>query len=306
MSHHVPVLLHEILELLQPRPGGKYIDATFGGGGHTKAILEVLGKQGRVLAIDANPSAVKDAPHDERLTLVQENFRAISTIASRLSISGVDGILFDLGLSSDLLVDPLRGFSFQTEGPLDMRLDQGQHLNAFEIVNGWAEPRLAQVFETFGEERFARRIAKTIVNSRRTNPVRSTIELAAAVRAAVPGKFRKKSQDVVRRIFQALRIAVNDELDSLERALPDAFELLATGGRMVVISFHSLEDRIVKHYFQTLARGCVCPPEFPECRCGKSPQGRILTRKPITATPAEQTENPRAASAKLRAIEKVT
>jgi len=288
---------------LSPAPGKIFIDATYGGGGHSKALLEKVGSEGRVLAIDADRGISEEK--DKSLIFVRANFKDLAAIANSSGFGQVDGILFDLGLSSLELEDASRGFSFSKDGPLDMRFDQTTGRTAADIVNISSEQELRKIFEDFGEERLSKRIARVILKERFVHKPRTTRELFELIKKAVPASLRMRTGDVARRIFQSLRIAVNGELENLENALPQAFRLLKPGGRMVVISFHSLEDRIVKKFFLKLAKGCTCPPEFPQCICGKKPQARILTRKPVAALKQEVALNSRAKSAKLRAVEKL-
>ncbi|MCS7251296.1 MAG: 16S rRNA (cytosine(1402)-N(4))-methyltransferase RsmH [Anaerolineae bacterium] len=301
---HVPVLLREALEGLKVRPGGVYIDATVGGGGHAAAILERSAPDGRLLGMDRDPEALARArerlrPFGERAVLVQGSYAELRRIAVRYDFLEVDGILFDLGLSSWQLSDPYRGFSFQIDGPLDMRYDPSQGIPAAEIVNRWPENQLAQIIRRYGEERFAQRIAKAIVRNR---PIRTTTELAELI-ARVVGRGRE-DQHPATRTFLALRIAVNEELQALEQALPQAVSLLKPGGRLAVIAFHSLEDRIVKAFFQRESRDCLCPPEIPVCTCGHRATLRMITRKPIRPSEEEVEMNPRARSARLRVAER--
>lgn len=299
MSEHEPVLLEEVLAALAPRSGGRYIDGTIGSGGHARAVLDHSAPDGRLLGIDLDPIAVAQArralaEYGDRLVLLQGNFAAIGEIAQQYNFAPVDGILFDLGLSSLQLEAPERGFSFQVDGPLDMRFDPQHGPSACDLVNGLPESELADIIYRYGEERRARRIARAIVEAR---PLRTTGELAHLVARIV-----KRSGGIhpATRTFQALRIAVNRELENLERALPAAVDLLAEGGILAVISFHSLEDRIVKRFFVEQAKGCVCPPQLPVCACGREPRLRILTRKPIRPSAAEVERNPRSRSARLR------
>lgn len=305
-SQHVPVLREAVLAYLQPRPGGTYIDATVGGGGHAEAILEASAPDGRLLGIDADPDALRRARQrlrrfGDRVVLVRGNFDRLAAIARRHGFVPADGILMDLGVSLDQLNDPRRGFSFQVEGPLDMRMDPSLPRTAADLVNTLTEEELARLIRTYGEEPNARRIARAIVRAR---PLRTTRELAACVEAVVPRRPGQRLHPATR-TFLALRIAVNDELGALERALPQALEILRPGGRLVVISFHSLEDRIVKQFFQREAKDCICPPRAPICVCGHKARVRILTRKPVTPSPEEVAMNPRSRSAKLRAVEKL-
>ncbi len=307
---HRPVLLRETLELLQVRPGGRYIDATFGGGGHTRAILDASKPDGTVLALDADQKAVLRARelaerHPGRVTVRHANFAEIARVARETGFEPVDGVLMDLGLSSFQLASPERGFSFRSTGPLDMRFNQlATGPTAADIVNTYTERDLAQILFTYGEESKARRIARAIVAAREAGRIETAAQLVSIVERAVGGR-RGQPIHPATRTFQALRIAVNRELDVLRDALSGALGLLAPGGRIVVISFHSLEDRIVKTFFRSEARGCICPPETPVCICGHQPALRILTPKPIRPSEEEQALNPRSRSALLRAAERL-
>ncbi len=305
-TRHVPVLLNEVLHYLQPRPGGTYIDATVGGGGHAEAILEASAPDGRLLGLDADPDALGRSHRrlhrfGRRVVLVQAHFDQLENIAHREGFVPADGILMDLGVSSDQLEDASRGFSFLKPGPLDMRMDPSLSHTAADLVNTLDEAELAHLIRRYGEEPHARRIARAIVRAR---PIYTTTELADLIARVVPRRPRQRLHPATR-TFQALRIAINDELGALERALPQALRVLRPGGRLVVISFHSLEDRIVKHFFRREAQDCICPPRQPVCTCGHKAQVRILTRKPVTPGPEEIDRNPRSRSAKLRAVEKL-
>ena len=307
---HVTVLPHETLDLLAPRPSAHFLDGTLGGGGHAALLLERTAPDGRVLGIDADPAALDrarqrlpEAVASGRLVLAQGNFAALAELARAADFAPVDGILLDLGLSSDQLADRGRGFSFAADAPLDMRFDPTRGQSAAELVNTLDEADLADLIYRYGEERRSRAIARRIVAQRSRAPIERSGELVRLVESVIHG--RPGGIHPATRTFQALRIAVNDELGSLEAALPAALDTLRPGGRIVVISFHSLEDRIVKHFFQAEERGCVCPPELPTCVCGRSPRLRILTRHPVTAGEAELAANPRARSAKLRAAERL-
>ncbi len=304
----------EVLDGLQPRPGGRLLDGTLGGAGHTELLLQRTAPDGRVLAIDADPAALERARRrlgadvaSGRLLLRHGNFAQMGELARAADFAPMDGVLLDLGLSSDQLADRARGFSFTAaegaEGEtLDMRFDRTRGASAAELVQTLPEAELADVLYRYGEERRSRAIARRIVEVRQRAPITRADELARLVAGVVHG--RPGGIHPATRTFQALRIAVNDELGSLEAALPQAVELLRPGGRIVVISFHSLEDRIVKRFFQVEERGCVCPPELPECVCGREPRLRIITRHPLTASEAEVNANPRARSAKLRVAER--
>lgn len=305
---HVPVLLPETIAALQPRPGGRYVDATLGGGGHAEKILELSGPNGTLLGIDADPKAISAARSrlarfGDRLTLVETYFDDLAPVAREEGFSGVDGVLFDLGVSSPQLDQPERGFSFGGDAPLDMRFGPSAPRSAAELVNELSLEELQRIFSEYGEERFARRIAQRIVAERRTQVIHTTGQLAAIVARARPGRGRERIHPATR-VFQALRIAVNDELGRLRRALPQAVGLLSEGARLAVISFHSLEDRIVKQFIRDAERGCICPPDLPRCVCGGTSTLAAVTRKPVTASPTEIEANPRARSAKLRVAQR--
>ncbi len=304
MAAHVPVLYEETLTGLQVRPGGVYVDATLGAAGHALGILRASAPDGRLLGLDADPEAVAFArqvlqPFGERLTLRTANFRRLAAVARSAGFDRVDGVLLDLGLSSRQLAAAERGFAFQREGPLDMRLDPRRGTTAADLVNDLPEADLADLIRRYGEERHARRIARAIVAAR---PLTTTAELAQVVARAVGRRGRIHPAT---RTFQALRIAVNDELGALAEALPQALDLLAGGGRLAVIAFHSLEDRLVKRFFRQESRDCICPPEAPVCTCGHRAGLRIVTRKPIRPTPEEVARNPRSRSARLRIAERL-
>lgn len=301
---HQPVLYAEALHWLAPAPGGLYLDATVGLGGHARGLLEASAPDGRLLGLDADAQALalarqNLAAYGERVTLAQGRHTTLRALAEAHGFVAVDGVLLDLGVSSLQLDDPQRGFSFQQEGPLDMRLGDDGDLTAEEIVNTWSERDLSALIAEYGEERYARRVARAICARR---PYRTTRQLAEVVARAVPSRERIHPAT---RTFQALRIAVNDELGSLEAALPQAAALLKPGGRLVVIAFHSLEDRIVKQFIARESRDCICPPGLPTCVCGHHATLRGLTRKPVRPTEAELAENPRSRSARLRAAERL-
>ena len=306
---HIPVLFSEVLELLHPRSDGCYIDATFGGGGHTAALLERSAPHGQVLAIDADPDAIARAGDlaalfPGRLTLAQGNFRDIEMLARESLFDAVDGILMDLGLSSFQLSRPERGFSFQRSGPLDMRFDTTSGISASHIVNGWSEEDLARLFFEYGEDHRSRPIARAIVNERISAPITTTDRLASVVERAVGGR-RGRAIHPATRTFQALRIAVNDELGALRSGLDGAINLLAAGGRIAIISFHSLEDRIVKTFLRHESTDCICPPETPVCICGHKARMKLVTRKAVRPSAAEEQSNPRSRSARLRVAERL-
>jgi 16S rRNA (cytosine1402-N4)-methyltransferase len=309
---HLPVLAEEVVTMLAPAPGSLQIDATLGGGGHTERILGATTPDGRLLGLDADAAAIARVEHrlrprfGDRLVLRQANFRELASVAPAAGFGAVDGALFDLGLSSDQLADTKRGFGFRTGGPLDMRFDTSRGVPASELLVTLDADELTALFRRYGEEPFAPRIARAIVADRRTAPIRTAEELAALVERvtprAAPGRRRIHPAT---RVFQALRIAVNEELDALQAGLAAALDLLHPGGRLVVLSYHSLEDRIVKRFFQAERRGCVCPPEVPVCVCGRNPRLRLVTRRSVTPSEAEITANPRARSARLRAAERL-
>ena len=306
--HHVSVLLEECVTGLNIRPEGIYVDGTLGGAGHSCRIAERL-TTGRLIGIDRDPVALKAAgerlaPYGDRVTLVHSNFCRMASVLEDLGISGVDGILLDLGVSSPQLDDGQRGFSYMADAPLDMRMDGGDALTADTVVNTWSYEELKKILYEYGEERYAPAIASAIVRRRETAPIRTTLELVDVIRSAMPPAALREKQHPAKRSFQAIRIAVNDELNSVAKAMEDAIPLLNPGGRLAVITFHSLEDRIVKNAMAAAAKGCICPPEFPVCVCGRKPQVDILTRKPIVAAPQELERNPRARSAKLRICQK--
>lgn len=304
-SEHIPVLLQEVLAALEPVPGGRYIDLTVGAAGHSRAMLERSSPDGRVLALDADPAAAAYArsalaEFGARAVVRQGFFDDLLPLAAEAGFLGAEGIVADLGLSSRQLAAGERGFSFQEEGPLDMRLDrETQRVTAADLVNGLSEGELADLFYRYGEERRSRRIARAVVRQR---PLYTTLALAEVVARAVGQRERIHPAT---RVFLALRIAVNDELGALERMLPQAIDVLAEGGRLAVIAFHSLEDRIVKEFFRREARGCICPASAPVCTCGHEPRLRLITRRPIRPTAAEREANVRSRSARLRVAEKV-
>lgn len=308
---HQPVLLEETLASLNLQPGGIYVDGTLGGGGHSRAILAATAPSGRLLGLDRDDEALAAATErlqnfGDRFRPIKANFADMARVLAAENISEVDGVLLDIGVSSYQLDEPARGFSYMQDGPLDMRMDRRGGQTAAELLAGIDETDLADIIYRYGEEKFSRRIARRLVEEREKQPISSTAQLAELVASAIPAaKRRQEKQHPAKRTFQALRIAVNDELGALEKGLAAAFAALKTGGRLSVITFHSLEDRIVKTYFAGLAKGCECPPEFPVCVCGKKPQGRLIQRKPQTAAAEELAANPRARSAKLRTIEKL-
>ena len=307
--HHVSVLLHECIEALHIKENGIYVDGTLGGAGHSSHIVQHL-TTGRLIGIDRDPVALEASgkrlePWKDRVTLVHSNFCEIKTVLEDLEIPGVDGILLDLGVSSPQLDDGQRGFSYMADAPLDMRMNSGDSLTARDVVNTWSEDELRRILYDYGEERYAPRIAGAICRYRAQKPIETTLELVDIIRSAMPAAALREKQHPAKRSFQAIRIAVNDELGSVEKVMRDALKCLNPGGRLAVITFHSLEDRIVKVAMNDAAKGCTCPPSFPICVCGKKPQVKVISRKPIVSGPQELEENPRARSAKLRVCEKV-
>ena len=306
--HHVSVLLDECIEGLNIKPDGIYVDGTLGGAGHSCHIAGRL-TTGRLVGIDRDPVALEAAgkrleSFADRVTLVHSNFCRMGEVLRDLGISGVDGILLDLGVSSPQLDDSSRGFSYMTDAPLDMRMDNGDALTADAVVNTWSYEELKRILYDYGEERYAPAIAAAIVRRRENTPIRTTLELVDVIRSAMPPAALREKQHPAKRTFQAIRIAVNDELNSVAKAMDAAIPCLNPGGRLAVITFHSLEDRIVKNAMAAAAKGCICPPEFPVCVCGRKPQVTVLTRKPIVSGEEELERNPRARSAKLRVCEK--
>ena len=309
---HLPVLVEEVMSMLAPAPGSLQIDATVGGGGHTERILEATNPDGRLLGLDADGAAIARVDDrlrprfGERLVLRRANFRELRTVAPDAGFASVDGLLFDLGLSSFQLADAQRGFGFRAGGPLDMRFNTGRGVPASELLATLDTRELTALFKRYGEEPQAGRIARAIVAARATAPIETAEDLAALIERVAPGNPRiRRRIHPATRVFQALRIAVNTELDALAEGLAAAVDLLRPGGRLVVLSYHSLEDRIVKRFFAAERRGCVCPPELPVCVCGRNPRLRLVTRPSLTPTAAEIAANPRARSARLRAAERL-
>ena len=303
-TDHVPVLADEVRRLLAVRPGETVVDATFGAGGHAALLAADLAGRGKLIAIDRDPTARDYFDRFARATRVQTRFLRgdFAVVLQQLAENGVqaDAVLLDLGISSMQIDRPERGFSYAVDAPLDMRMDTAADVTAAGIVNEADERDLATIFKRYGEERYSRQIAQAIVRRRKEHPFERTAELVETIRTAIPAPARFGDGHPAKRVFQALRIAVNDELGSLEAALPFAFSMLRSGGRLAVISFHSLEDRIVKRFMRERERGCECPPDFPVCVCGREPELRTLTRKPVRPSAAELAVNPRAASARLR------
>jgi len=302
---HISVLLNESLNGLNINPDGIYVDATAGGAGHSKEIAKLL-KNGRLIAIDRDPSAVLVATErlkDFNATVVKSNYSEIDEVLKDLNIDGVDGILLDLGVSSHQLDTGDRGFSYHIDAPLDMRMSQ-EGISAKDIVNEYSFEKLSRIIFEFGEEKFSRSICSNILKAREIKPIETTLELAEIIKISVPAKVRRE-KNPCKKTFQAIRIAVNNEFEHLSQGLDNAFNSLNIGGRLVVITFHSIEDRIVKQRFVGWSKGCVCPPDFPQCICGKTPRGKLINRKPIEASEQELADNNRSRSAKLRIIEKL-
>lgn len=306
---HRPVLLDECIQALNIKPGGTYLDGTLGRAGHSLEIVKRL-TTGRLICIDRDDAAieaakVKLAGHLDKVTLVHGNFHDLDQLLEGLGDPPIDGMLFDLGVSSPQLDDPARGFSYMHDAPLDMRMDRSAPLTAAEVVNTWSQEELTRVLWQYGEEKYASRIAGAILRRRAEAPIETTLELVEVIKSAMPAAALREKQHPAKRSFQAIRIAVNDELSAVDSMMRAAVPHLSVGGRLAVISFHSLEDRIVKTALAGLAKGCTCPPDFPVCVCGKKPQVRLVTRKPIVSGAEELEYNPRARSAKLRVAEKV-
>ena len=307
--YHVSVLLDECIEGLDIKPDGIYVDGTLGGAGHSSHIVQHL-TTGRLIGIDRDPVALKAAgarlePWKDRVTLVHSNFCEIKQVLDDLNIEGVDGILLDLGVSSPQLDDGARGFSYMADAPLDMRMNNEDPLTAHDVVNTWPYEELKRILYDYGEERYAPQIASAICRKRELKPIETTLELVDVIRSAMPPAALREKQHPAKRSFQAIRIAVNDELGSVEKVMRDAIPKLNKGGRLAVITFHSLEDRIVKNAMVAASKGCTCPPSFPVCVCGKKPLVKLITRKPIVSGDRELEMNPRARSAKLRICEKL-
>lgn len=307
---HISILLEACLEALAIRPDGVYIDATLGGAGHSSHIASRLTAGGTLLCIDRDDEALANAeirlaPVRDRVRLCKSDFRKLDEVLAREGFSGADGILFDLGVSSPQLDEGYRGFSYMQDAPLDMRMDRQQTLTAYDVVNGWSREELRRILFEYGEERYAPLIAAAIERTRAQKPIETTLELVSVIKGAMPAKALREKQHPAKRSFQAIRIAVNDELGAVEEAMDKAIDVLHPGGRLAVITFHSLEDRIVKTAFQRAAQGCTCPKDFPVCVCGKKPRVKLITRKPIVPDQGELADNARARSAKLRVCEKL-
>ena len=306
---HRPVLLEECIQALNIRPDGVYLDGTLGRAGHSREIAKRL-TTGRLICVDRDDAALEAAQTRladwmDRVTLVHSNFDQVGNIVEDLGLRGIDGMLFDLGVSSPQLDDGSRGFSYMADAPLDMRMDRSEGITAADVVNTWSQEELRRILSQYGEERYAPQIAAAMVRARGEKPIQTTLELVDIIRNAMPAKALREKQHPAKRSFQAIRIAVNDELASVDRMLQAAVPHLNKGGRLAVITFHSLEDRIVKTGMAEFAKGCTCPPDFPVCVCGKTPDVKLVSRKPILPTDQEIEENPRARSAKLRVCEKL-
>lgn len=304
---HIPVLFNESIDALDIKPDGLYADCTAGGGGHSNAILDRLSENGRLIAVDRDPEAIATLTERfegrENVSIVNDNFFNIKTILSRFTDEGADGILADLGVSSHQLDDAARGFSFHADAPLDMRMSM-QGMSAADAVNSLSQRELQDIIYRYGEDKFAPRIAAGIVRAREEKPIETTLELAEIIKSSIPAAARREGGHPARRTFQALRIYVNGELDGLDGAINDMFDSLKVGGRLAIITFHSLEDRTVKQTFASLCEGCICPPEFPVCVCGRKSRGR-LPQKALAPGGEELERNPRSRSARLRVIEKI-
>ena len=307
--NHTSVLLEETILALQIKPNGIYVDGTIGGGGHSYEIVKQLGENGRLIGIDQDESAISAASeklkeYKDKVTIVRSNYSHIREILNDLNIDKVDGILLDLGVSSHQLDTPSRGFSYNVDAPLDMRMDNRMAYSARDVVNDYSESELYRIIRDYGEDSFAKNIAKHIVREREEKPIETTFELVEIIKAAIPMKVRKRTGHPAKKTFQAIRIELNQELDVLKNTLDDMIERLNDEGRLCVISFHSLEDRIVKVNFKTNQDPCICPPEFPICNCGRKSKGKVITRKPTIPTEEEIENNKRAKSSKLRVFER--
>lgn len=307
---HIPVMLNECLEGLNIKADGTYVDGTVGGAGHSIEIVKRLSENGRLICVDKDEDALKAAgerlaPHKDRVTFIHDDYKNLVNELDSIGVGKVDGILLDLGVSSYQLDNAERGFSYMKDAPLDMRMDRSQRISAHEVVNGYTESELARILFDYGEEKLARQIARNIVRARSEKPIETTLELAKIVEDTYPAKTRWKFGHPAKRTFQAIRIEVNDELSSLGEAVTAMARRLEKGGRMAVITFHSLEDRIVKSAFKELSLACTCPPDFPVCVCGKVQEVELVNKKPITASEEELENNSRSQSAKLRVIEKL-
>lgn len=307
---HIPVLFHEIMDIMEPKPGEFFVDCTLGGGGHSKGFLERTSPDGRLIGIDQDTNALAAArqnlnSYEGRVVFVHSNYQNLDAILNEYAPDGVDGILFDIGVSSHQLDEKDRGFSYMQDAPLDMRMNREQSLDAWQVVNTYSEDELHRIIKEYGEERWAKRVAKFIVEFRSQKPIETTGELVDIIKRAIPKGAREEGSHPAKRTFQAIRIEVNNELGVLQDTISVAVKHLKKGGRLGIISFHSLEDRIVKEQFRYFASDCICPPELPFCQCDKVSEVKILTRKPVTASVEELEANSRAKSAKFRAVEKI-
>ncbi|PUU89102.1 MULTISPECIES: 16S rRNA (cytosine(1402)-N(4))-methyltransferase RsmH [Halanaerobium] len=306
---HQAVLLNEAVEYLKIKEEGIYLDGTLGRAGHSSEILKNLSEQGKLIAVDRDTAAIKAVrdkfPNEKRLVLEHSNFQDFDRVFAKLGIEAVDGMLFDLGVSSPQLDNPERGFSYQKDGPLDMRMNPEQKLTAKDIVNNYSKEQLEKIISEYGEENWAARIAEFIVKMRKENEINTTADLVEVIKAAIPKAVRRSGGHPARRTFQALRIETNNELEQLKNLIDKAVSYLNPGGRLVIITFHSLEDRIVKHKFRDLANDCTCPPDFPICVCDKKAEVKVITRSPVQASKTEKEANPRSRSAKMRVAEKI-
>lgn len=308
--HHVSVFAKEAVEALQPEPDHIYVDCTLGGAGHSGSILQASSPTGRLLAIDQDLIAIANAkqvlaPYEGRFTIVHSNFRRLADIVAEQGLSGVDGVLFDLGVSSPQLDEGERGFSYQQDAPLDMRMDKTQTFTARDLLNTWSQDEIMKILYEYGEEKWSKRIAEFIIKERAKAPLETTGQLVDIIKAAIPAAARREGGHPAKRTFQGIRIAVNDELNVFAEAIQQAIDVLNPGGRVAIITFHSLEDRMAKQALQEAARGCICPPELPICQCDNKPRVKVITRKPIMPSEEELAHNPRARSAKLRIAEKL-
>ncbi|MFD2170828.1 16S rRNA (cytosine(1402)-N(4))-methyltransferase RsmH [Tumebacillus lipolyticus] len=308
--HHVSVFANEAVEALQPKPNHIYVDCTLGGAGHSGRILQTSSPTGRLIAIDQDLTAIANAekvlaPYGDRFTIVHSNFRRLEEIVQEQGLSGVDGVLFDLGVSSPQLDEGERGFSYQHDAPLDMRMDKTQPFTAHDLVNSYSQDELSKILFEYAEEKWSKRIAEFIVRERAKGSIETTGQLVEIIKAAIPAGARREGPHPAKRTFQAIRIAVNDELNVFAEAIQQAIRVLNPGGRVAIITFHSLEDRIAKLALQDAAKGCICPPQLPICQCNNEPKVKLVSRKPILPSEEELAHNPRARSAKLRIAEKL-
>ena len=307
---HIPVLLEEVIAGLKLKPGGVYLDCTLGGAGHAYQILQCTTPDGKLIGLDHDPVAVSAATKrllafEQRVTIVQASFTELATVLKKLKATNVNGVLFDLGVSSPQLDDPQRGFSYRYDAPLDMRMNPANANTAQQVINTFSEAQLTAIIQDYGEEKWAKRIASFIVKERQNKPVSTTFELVEIIKKAIPATARRSGPHPAKRTFQAIRIAVNDELNILKNAFIQAVQVLQPGGRIAVITFHSLEDRITKELFKYLALDCICPPKLPICNCNKKREIKIVNRKPVEPSKQETERNPRSRSAKLRIAEKL-